>query len=82
MMRRKKISPVTLSVIIYAENAAFGNLWGEYLKYLPDVEVTYPMQGAPVDGKTPYADIKLARTVHNWHNRENAVYHLFINMTP
>jgi len=69
-------------IIIYAESADFGNLWGEYLKYLPDVEVAYPMQGEPVEEKTPYADIKLARTVHNRHNRETAVYHLFINMTP
>ncbi len=69
-------------IVIYSENAAFGNLWGEYLKYLPDVEVAYPMQGAPVEEKTPYADIKLARTVHNRHDRETAVYHLFINMTP
>ncbi len=69
-------------IIVYAERAAFGNLWGEYLKYLPDVEVAYPMQGAPGEEKTPYADIKLARTVHHRHNRETTVYHLFINMTP
>jgi internalin A len=68
-------------LIVYVENADFGTLWREYLKYLPDVEVAYPMQGAPVEEKTPYAGIKLARTVHNRHNRETAVYHLFINMT-
>ena len=46
------------------------------------VEVEYPMQGVPLEEKTPYTDIKLARTVHLRYNRETAVYHLFINMTP
>jgi len=47
---------------------------------LLDVKMEFPMQDAPVEEETQYADIKLARTVHNRHNRETAVYHLFINM--
>ncbi len=69
-------------IIVYAESAEFGTLWRDYLEYLPEVEVKFPMQGAPVEEKTPYADIKLTRTVHNRHNCETAVYHLFINMFP
>jgi hypothetical protein len=62
------------------ESAVFGSLWQEYLDYLPGVAVKFPMRGALEEEKTPYADIKLARTVHNRHNRETTVYHLFINM--
>ncbi len=69
-------------IIVYVEKADFDHLWQEYLKYLPEVEVKYPMQGAPSEEKTPGAEIKLARTVHKRHNRDTTVYHLFINMIP
>ncbi len=67
-------------MLVYAESTDFGGLWRDYLSYLPGVEVKFPVQGAPVEEKTPYADIKLARTRHNRHDRETNVYHLFINM--
>jgi hypothetical protein len=36
--------------------------------------------GDPLEQDTPYADIKLARTLHDRHNRETGCYHLFVNM--
>ena len=67
-------------IVVYVESADFGTLWRDYLSCLPEVEVKYKLQGAPQEEKTPYADIKLARTVHDRHNRETTVYHLFVNM--
>jgi hypothetical protein len=67
-------------IVVYVESADFGKLWRDYLSCLPQVEVKYKLQAAPKEEKTPYADIKLARTVHDRHKRETAVYHLFVNM--
>ncbi|MCX6583531.1 MAG: leucine-rich repeat domain-containing protein [Candidatus Aminicenantes bacterium] len=69
-------------IIVYVESADFGKLWRDYLSCLLAVEVKYKLQGAPLEQETRYADIKLARTVHDRHNRETTVYHLFINMQP
>jgi hypothetical protein len=71
-------------IIAYVEtkNADFDPLWQQYLNYLPEVEVKYPMAGTPAQEKTPYAGINLARTVHQRHSRQTTVCHLFINMTP
>jgi len=67
-------------IVVYVESADFGKLWRDYLNCLPEVEVKYKLQGAPLEQETRYADIKLARTVHDRHNRETSVYHLFVNM--
>ncbi len=67
-------------IIVYVESADFRTLWRDYLSCLPEVEVKYKLQGAPLEQETPYTDIKLARTVHDRYNRETTVYHLFVNM--
>jgi hypothetical protein len=69
-------------IIVYVESADFGKLWRDYLSFLPQVEVKYKLQAAPMEQETTYTDIKLARTVHSRHDRETAIYHLFINMQP
>ena len=67
-------------IVVYVESADFGKLWRDYLNCLPQVEVKYKLQAVPVEEKTPYTDIKLARTVHARNDRETTVYHLFVNM--
>ncbi|MFC2146294.1 COR domain-containing protein [Acidobacteriota bacterium] len=67
-------------LIVYVESANFYGLWQDYLSYLPEVALKYKLIGDPVEENTPYADIKLARTQHERHNREIRVYHLFVNM--
>jgi len=69
-------------ILVYVDNADFGKLWEEYLKFLPEVKIKYELQGAPMVEDTRKTDIRLARTIHNRHNHETTVYHLFINMTP
>jgi internalin A len=67
-------------LIVYVESADFYGLWQDYLSYLPQVGLKYKLIGVPVEEKTPYADIKLTRTLHRRHNRETGIYHLFVNM--
>jgi hypothetical protein len=67
-------------LIVYAESADFSGLWQDYLSYLPQVGLKYKLMGDPREENTPYADIKLARTLHSRHNRETGIYHLFVNM--
>jgi hypothetical protein len=44
------------------------------------VDVKYKLTAGPDEEQTGFADIKLARTIHNRHDRETSVYHIFINM--
>ena len=67
-------------LIVYVESADFYGLWQDYLSCLPEVGLKYKLIGDPLEQDTPYADIKLARTLHERHNRETGVYHLFVNM--
>ncbi|MCI0470650.1 MAG: hypothetical protein L0Y73_03225, partial [Candidatus Aminicenantes bacterium] len=67
-------------LLVYAESDNFDSLWQKYLDYLPEIELTYTISSGPEEEKTRYADIKLARTMHNRHNKETSVYHIFINM--
>jgi hypothetical protein len=67
-------------ILVYAESDDFIGLWRKYLAFLPTIETKYKIQGPLQTGKSPYTDIKIARTIHNRHDRQTAVYHLFINM--
>ncbi|MCI0470222.1 MAG: hypothetical protein L0Y73_01025, partial [Candidatus Aminicenantes bacterium] len=67
-------------LLVYAESDDFTGLWRKYLDYLPEIELKYKLSAGPVEEPSHYADIKIARTKHNRHNKETSVYHIFINM--
>jgi hypothetical protein len=67
-------------ILVYAESDDFMGLWRKYLEFLPSVEIKYEMREEIKVWKTQYTDIKAARTVHNRHDRETSVYHIFVNM--
>jgi internalin A len=67
-------------LMIYVESADFLGLWQKYLRYLPDVALQYKIINGPTEEETPYADIKLARTLHDRQGRETGIYHLFVKM--
>jgi hypothetical protein len=67
-------------LLVYAESDDFDGLWQSYFNYLPQVELKYKQINGPTEEQSHYTDIKLARTIHNRHDRETSVYHIFVNM--
>ncbi len=69
-------------ILVYAESKDFSALWKRYLDYLPGKDNLYPRQSGPTEIKTPWAEIKHAKTIHRREDRQTTLHHIFINMNP
>ncbi|UCH93579.1 MAG: hypothetical protein JSV88_25360 [Candidatus Aminicenantes bacterium] len=50
------------------------------MRHLPDINLKYKLTREPEEKDTPWAGIRLARTLHAREGKEVSVYHLFVDM--
>ena len=79
-----KYDPVGLQnnfIVVYCDcpEKTFSDLWKRYLAFVNEITFNHPLLSLE-EKPSEYANIKIARAIHNRHDKEVGIYHLFLFM--
>jgi len=79
-----KYDPVGLKtnfIVVYCDcGKTFPELWTKYKNHVEHISFDFPIQSGLVEKQSGYAEIKIARAIHNRQGEDVGIYHVFLHM--